>query len=75
MILTRIYLRTSDIQTLRGLNPKTASREMMFIRTLLGKKKLYNKTLKKSIWQPVTIREYAEIMDVDENEIREALQP
>lgn len=55
----RIIIRNSDIQALENCSPATATRRLQLTKILLNKKK----------WQPVTIREYAHVMDMDEEEI------
>ena len=74
----RIFLRTSDLIQLNDYSPSAASREMQFIREVLGKKIIRTpkpgKSKIKKMHQKITIREFCELYDLDEETIREKLK-
>ena len=74
----RIFLRTSDLMELSGCKTSAAWREMQFIRAVLNKKKIKApknaKTQFREIWQKVTIKEYCELNDLDESQIKQQLK-
>ncbi len=68
----RMFLTVSDLIKLNGYSSSAASREMQFLRDILDKKRL--KTFYQKKYQKVTIKEYCELMDIPENEIRKTLK-
>ena len=73
----RIFLQTNDLIMLNNYSPSAASREMQFIRAVLNKKTIEApedaKIRLKKIHQKITIREFCELYDLDEKDIREKL--
>jgi hypothetical protein len=74
----RIFLRPNDLIILNDYSPSAASREMNFLRAVLGKKKIKApkgaKAPYKERAQGITIAEYCQINDLDEKEIRRKLK-
>ena len=78
MTTQRIFLRVADLMELNGCQASAASREMQFVRAVLNKKKIKappgSKTQFREIWQKVTIKEYCELNDLDESQVKHQLR-
>ncbi len=76
-LIHRHFLRHADLIILNGCSATTAAREMAFLRSVLGKKKIKTpngiKSPFKVMYQKVSITEYCEIQDLYEPEIRERI--